>query len=197
MRTAICCAVFASWLMSGPALAQGPQWTNTECGSPGIALPSDYSGTCYKRNEFVDVRNHRGYCVYEWYAVNRLRGSAPRFNVANMVGGLTNGCPTAVNANPGVVAQRSRVRATFRHLAGQWRAPEVLANQTIIWFFESDNRVREGTCFMFAKPGRPYARRHTVRGYYNTFYGFFCAAPGAPMDLAKASALLEGVSFNY
>jgi hypothetical protein len=186
--------VFAAAMMLAPAArAQNTDWVKTECSSPGIALPNGLQGDCYDFNGPPDMGGTVN-CRLSWFSVASKPGTGPRFRVATRVARNNAGCYLAVAHDVELIKKRSGLYV--RDQATNWAEPQDLADGSVVVFFDSKDRQRDGKCFVFSKPGSPQLGRYT-NGLRAVFFGYFCKAPGEAFDLAAATELLKGVSTDY
>jgi hypothetical protein len=75
--------------------------------------------------------------------------------------------------------------------AMHWSAMQAAGDDINLMFFDAKNQKRDGKCFTFIKLGP--AAGYSGKGHLFTMIGFFCKAPGQPIDAAAAAALVNAI----
>jgi hypothetical protein len=75
-----------------------------------------------------------------------------------------------------------------------WSGMQAIGSDINVMFFDTKNQKRDGKCFTFIKLG-PMAGR-AGEGHLFTMIGFFCKAPGQPLDTNAAASMINAVKLN-
>jgi hypothetical protein len=98
-------------------------------------------------------------------------------------------CATIPFANP--EGAMRHVHKFVENEATNWSGLQPIGNDISVMFFDAKNQKRDGKCFTFIKLG-PSAG-YSGKGHLFSMMGFFCKAPGPPLDAAAAAALVNAI----
>ncbi len=186
-------ALGAISLFGGHALAQDA-YTRVDCASADAHLlpPAGLQANCYQ-GPFEKTQG-----VYDCRLANVTIGvppdaNAPSFFVRARYPSISSKlCATTGFTNPTGAMQH--IHKFVESQATNWSALQPVGDDIQVMFFDAKNQTRNGKCFTFTKTG-PGAGK-TGAGHAYTFIGFFCKAPGQPLDATIASALVNGLQLR-
>jgi hypothetical protein len=185
-------AVGAASAFSGPALAQ-EQSTKIDCAGASLIPPPGFNANCFE-GQFSQVGDQTYSCRVSNVSFGfRPESSDPRFHVRARYprkGGKV--CATLPFPNPEDAMQH--VHKLVENDATHWSAMQALAPDINVMFFDSKDQKVNGKCFTFIKLG-PIAGS-SGKGHLFTMIGFFCKAPGQPLDAAAAVALVNAIQLK-
>ena len=117
-------------------------------------------------------------------------GTEPRFHVVAKYpnkGGKV--CSVVPFPNPTNAMQH--VHKFVENGAKNWSEMQDIGDDINVMFFDAKNQTRDGKCFTFIKLGP--AAGYSGKGHAFSLIGFFCKAPGQPLDAAAAVAMVNAV----
>lgn len=175
---------------SAPASAQ-EEWTKIDCTGADAHLmpPPGIHANCFQ-GPFAMVRGQLD-CRLSNYAFGYpADGTEPRFYVhLRFPKGSGKVCATTGFPNPTGAMQH--VHKFVENEGANWSSLQPAGTDIQLMFFDAKNQKRDGKCFTFTKLG-PAAGKSGM-GHLFTMIGFFCKAPGQPLDAAGATALVNAI----
>jgi len=186
-------AIAASGLalfLASPARAD-EQWTQIDCGGPDAHLlaPAGTQADCFQ-GPFAAVRGQID-CRLSNYSINfPPDATAPHF-YAHLRYPKGSGKVCSTVAFPHPEAAMMHVHKFVENNATNWSAIQQSGNDIQLMFFDVKNQKRDGKCFTFTKVG-PQAGKSGM-GHTFTMIGFFCKAPGQPLDASAATSLVNSI----
>ena len=164
------------------------QRQSIDCASSALPMPAGFSGECYSANERGTGNYGCSEINYEIGAVEGQKG--PRF--LSRLRMATKGC-AIVDNNP--VETVKRLSAIPRTDAANWSEQHKGDGSDVYWTFDRTSQNPNGKCFAYYRTGPPVVKSRTP-GFYYTVVGFFCKAPGQPLDDAAVRSILSSVKVN-
>jgi len=189
-----CAAVLAFAILSaGAAHAQEKEeWTKLDCASAGAHLlpPPGMQGNCFQR-PFAKTQGQDYSCRLFTYSIGFLPdGTEPRFHaVAKYPNKGGKVCAVVPFPNPTDAMQH--IHKFVENGARNWSGMQAAGDDINLMFFDAKNQTRDGKCFTFIKLGP--AAGYSGKGHLFSLIGFFCKAPGQPLDAAAAVAMVNAV----
>jgi hypothetical protein len=185
-------ALGAGTLLGGTALAQ-EQSTKIDCAGASLIPPPGFNANCFE-GPFTQVGGQSYACRLSNVSFGfKPEGTDPRFHVRARYpkkGGKV--CATLPFENPEDAMQH--VHKLVENDAMHWSAMQAAAPDINVMFFDAKDQKVNGKCFTFIKLG-PSAG-YSGKGHLFTMIGFFCKAPGQPLDAAAAVALVNAVQLK-
>ncbi len=182
-------ALGATPLSSGPVLAQ-EQSTKVDCAGASLVPPPGLNANCFE-GPFTQVGGQSYACRLSNVSLGfRPEGTEPRFHVRARYpnkGGKV--CATLPFANPEDAMRH--VHPFVEKDATHWSAMQAVGTDINVMFFDAKDQKVNGKCFTFIKLG-PSAG-YSGKGHLFTMIGFFCKAPGQPLDATTAAALVNSI----
>jgi len=170
-------------------------WTKLDCASADAHLlpPAGLQADCYQ-GPFQQSQGQVYACRYSVYAFGfPADASEPRFYARAYYprkGGQN--CSATLLDTPTNIMQH--VHKFVDSDATHWSAIQSIGQDIQVMFFDAKNQKRDGKCFSFVKLG-PAAGR-AGEGHQFTMMGFFCRAPGQPLDANMAATMINGIRIN-
>jgi hypothetical protein len=179
-------------LFGGLAHAQ-EQSTKIDCAGASLTPPAGLNANCFE-GPFTQVGGQSYACRLSNVSFGfRPEGTDPRFHVRARYprkGGKV--CATQPFENPADAMRH--VHQFVEKDATNWSTMQAVAPDINVMFFEAKDQKVNGKCFTFIKLG-PSAG-YSGKGHLFTMIGFFCKAPGQPLDAAAAVALVNAVQLK-
>lgn len=175
---------------AGTAYAQ-EQWSKIDCSGSSLAPPPGLDAICFE-GSFSQVQGQ----TYACRLSNESFGSPPE-DVAQpsfyvrMRFPKRQGKVCATIPFPDPVNAMRHVHKFVESDAMSWSAMQSAGAEIDVMFFDAKDQKRNGKCFTFIKLG-PIAG-YSGKGHLFTMIGFFCKAPGQPLDAAAAAAMVSAV----
>lgn len=180
-------------LGAGPATAQEEEgWTKIDCGGAALQPPPGLAANCFQ-GPFAKVQGEYTCRISDDTVAFLPEGTDPRFYVRARYpkrGGKV--CATIPFPDP-----TSAMRHVHKFVESQgtnWSGMQAIGDDINVMFFDAKNQKRDGKCFAFIKLG-PMAG-YSGKGRLFTMRGFFCKAPGQPLDAATAAAMVNSVQLK-
>jgi hypothetical protein len=174
------------------ALAQEEeqQWTKADCASAHLLPPPGIRATCFE-GPFTQVGGQSYACrlsneSFGFFPEGTEPHAYARVRYPKKGGKI---CATIPFANP--EGAMRHVHKFVENEATNWSAPQAIGDDISVMFFDAKNHKRDGKCFTFTKLG-PSAG-YSDKGHRFSMIGFFCKAPGQPLDAAVAAALVNAI----
>lgn len=179
-------------ILGGPAHAQEPS-TKVDCAGASLIPPPGFNANCFE-GPFTQVGGQSYACRLSNVSFGfRPESSDPRFHVRARFpkkGGKV--CATLPFPNPEDAMQH--VHKLVENDATHWSAMQTVAPDINVMFFDAKDQKVNGKCFTFIKLG-PSAG-YSGKGHLFTMIGFFCKAPGQPLDAAAAVAVVNAIQLK-
>lgn len=177
-------------LFGGPVLAQEEPWTKVDCASASLVPPPGLNANCFE-GPFTQPHGQNFACRLSNVSFGFPSDAAePRFYARARYpkkGGKV--CATIPFEDPASAMQH--VHKFVENEATHWSAMQAVGADITAMFFDAKNQKRDGKCFTFIKLG-PTAG-YSGKGHLFTMIGFFCKAPGQPLDTAMAAAMVNAI----
>jgi hypothetical protein len=180
-------------VVEGRVFAQEP-FTKVDCGSADAHLlpPAGLEANCYQ-GPFDKAQG-----IYDCRLANVTIGAPPNANQPSFyvraryprIGSKL--CATIGFPNPTGAMQH--VHRFVESQATNWSALQQVGDDLQLMFFDAKNQTQNGKCFTFTKTGPPAGK--TGGGHAYTMIGFFCKAPGQPLDATKAATLVNSLQLR-
>ena len=180
-----------SLLIDRPVQAQEEEkWTKVECAGASLLPPRGLSANCFE-GPFAQVGAQNYACRLANVSFGfPPEATEPRFFARARYpkkGGKV--CASIPFANP--EGAMRHVHKFVESEATNWSALQTVGDDISLMFFDAKNQKRDGKCFTFIKLG-PSAG-YSGKGHLFTMIGFFCKAPGQPLDATAAAALVNAI----
>jgi len=174
-----------------PSALADDEWTKIDCNGPDAHLqpPPGIAANCFQ-GPFEMVRGELDCRLSNYSVGSPPDGAEPRFYVHLRYpkrSGKT--CATIGFRNPEKAMQH--VHTVVESNATNWSAMQTVGDNVQLMFFDAKSQKRDGKCFTFTKTGPPAGKAGMGRLF--TMIGFFCKAPGQPLDAAAATALIDAI----
>jgi len=168
-------------------------WTKIDCAGANLQPPPGLSGNCFQ-GPFTQPRGQNYSCRLFNYSFGfPPDASEPRFYVRakypNKGGKL---CAVTPFADPAEAMQH--VHKFVENGATNWSGMQPAGADIEVMFFDAKNHTRDGKCFTFIKLGP--AAGYSGKGHLFSLIGFFCKAPGQPLDTTIAGAMVNAVKLQ-
>lgn len=163
------------------------QAQNIDCASSALPMPPGFSGECKSQNERGTGNYGCSKIEYFFRAADAQPG--PRFFSRVVMG--TKGCGMVIN-NPLDVLKQT---AAVPRMATNWSDVHKGDGTDEYWTFDGSDPKQNGKCFAYHRNGPQTTKSKTV-AYDYVVIGFFCKAPGQPLDDAAVRAILKSVQVN-
>ena len=179
-----------------PSVTHGQQqdWTKIDCASEAHLLPPQgMHADCY-RGPFKQSQGQVYACRFSAYAF-AFSADAPEphfYARAYYPKREGKNCSAILLDTPTNIMQH--VHKFVDSDATNWSAIQSIGQDIQVMFFDAKNQKRDGKCFSFVKLG-PVAGR-AGEGHEFTMMGFFCKAPGQPLDANMAATMINGIRIN-
>jgi len=185
------------WLTAGSAAAQeksaSESWTKIDCANANLQPPPGLNGNCFQ-GPFTQPRGQNYSCRLFNYSIGfPPDGTEPRFHVVAQYPNK-GGKVCAVIAFPDPVNAMQHVHKFVENGAKNWSVAQSIGDDMQAMFFDAKNQQRDGKCFTFIKLG-PSAG-YSGMGHLFSMIGFFCKAPGQPLDASMAAAMVNAVKLK-
>jgi len=185
---ALVLAGVAMLMLPAPS-ARAQQAQTIDCASSALPMPTGFSGECKTWNE-------RGTGNYGCSKINYLIRAAdaqpgPRFFSRVVMG--TKGCGMVINDPLDTLKKDAAVPRTD---ATNWSDQRKGDGTDVYWTFDSVAQKQNGKCFAYHRNGPTLTAKSGTLSYYYVVIGFFCKAPGQPLDDAGVRAILKTVQVN-
>jgi len=169
---------------------QPEEWTKVDCANASLLPPAGLKANCFE-GPFTQVQGQVYACRLSNDSFGRSAEAAePSFYVRvkfpKRAGKV---CAVIPFPDPGNAMQH--MHKFVENQATNWSAMQAAGNDINVMFFDAKNQRREGKCFTFIKLG-PVAG-YSGKGHLFTMIGFFCKAPGQPLDATMAAALVNAI----
>jgi hypothetical protein len=180
-----------------PSIAHGQRedWTKLDCATAEAHLlpPPGIRAECF-RGPFKQSQGQVYACRFSSYAFGfPADASEPHFYArAYYPKKEGKNCSAILLDTPTNIMQH--VNKFVDAEATNWSAIQSIGQDIQVMFFDAKNQKRDGKCFSFVKLG-PTAGRAAM-GHQFTMMGFFCKAPGQPLDANMAATLINGIRIN-
>ncbi len=179
----------ATSLLTRPVLAQ-EEWTKVDCAGASLVPPAGLNANCFE-GPITQTGGQNYACRVSNVSFGfPPEATEPRFFARARYprkGGKV--CATIPFANPEEAMRH--VHKFVENEAMHWSAMQAVGGDINLMFFDAKNQKRDGKCFTFIKLG-PSAGS-SGKGHLFTMIGFFCKAPGQPLDAAAAAALVNAI----
>jgi len=175
------------------ALAQQEQeqWTKIDCASASLLPPASLKANCFE-GPFTQPNQGQTYACRlssESFGVP-AEATEPSFFVrVRFPKRQGKVCATTPFPNPANAMQH--VHKFVENGATNWSDMQAVGSDITVMFFDAKNQKRDGKCFTFIKLG-PTAG-YSGKGHLFTMIGFFCKAPGQPLDAAAAGTMVNAI----
>ena len=190
LLTLACATLGLALVLAHPAAAD-EEWTKIDCAGPDAHLqpPPGINANCFQ-GPFEMARGQLD-CRLSNYSIGYpAEATEPRFYVhLRYPKGSGKVCSTVAFPHP--EGAMKHVHKFVETDAKNWSAMQQVGNDVELMFFDAKNQKRDGKCFTFTKTG-PQAGKSGM-GHLFTMIGFFCKAPGQPLDAAAATALVNAI----
>lgn len=181
-------ALGAMSLFGDLAIAQ-EEWTKVDCAGASLLPPPGINANCFE-GPFSQVSGQYTCRVSNVSFGFPSDATEPRFFArARYPRKSGKVCATIPFPNPEEAMRH--VHKFVENEAMHWSAMQAMGNDINLMFFDAKNQKRDGKCFTFIKLG-PIAG-YSGKGHLFTMIGFFCKAPGQPLDAAAAAALVNAI----
>lgn len=170
------------------------EWKKIDCASEDAHLvpPSGVQADCFE-GPFSQVTGQYDCRLSNYSFGYPAEGTEPR-SYARLrypkKGGKS--CATMLFTDP-VKAMRHEHKFVESD-ATHWSQMQSIGSDVQVMFFDAKNQKRDGKCFTFTKYGPPAGRAGQGRSF--TMIGFFCKAPGQPLDTAAAAAMVSAIKLK-
>jgi hypothetical protein len=173
-----------------PARAQQEDWTKIDCAGSAIVPPPGFKANCFE-GPFTQTGGQNYACRLSNVSFGFFaEGTEPRFYTrARYPKKSGKVCATIAFQEP--VNAMQHVHKFVENEATNWSAMQPAGSDISLMFFDAKNQKRDAKCFTFIKLGPPAG--HAGQGRLFTMIGFFCKAPGQPLDAATAAALVNQI----
>ena len=178
-----------------PSVAHGQQqdWTKIDCAEAHLLPPQGMHAVCW-RGPFKQSQGQVYACRFSEYAF-AFQADAPEphfYARAYYPKREGKNCSAILLDTPTNLMQR--VHKFVESNATNWSPIQSIGQDIQVMFFDAKNQKRDGKCFSFIKLG-PQAGR-AGEGHQFTMMGFFCKAPGQPLDANMAATMVNGIQIN-
>ena len=169
---------------------QPEEWTKVECANASLLPPAGLKANCFE-GPFTQPQGQNYSCRLsnDSFGVP-AEAAEPSFYVRvkfpKRAGKV---CATIPFPDPANAMQH--VHKFVENQATNWSAMQAAGNDINVMFFDAKNQKREGKCFTFVKLGR--VAGYSGKGHLFTMIGFFCKAPGQPLDATMAAAQVNAI----
>ena len=178
-------------LAAHPAEAQ-EEWTKLDCATASLQPPPGTKANCFE-GPFAKVLGQYDCRLSEDSVGVAADTTDPRFYVRvkypKKAGKV---CATIPFPHPTHAMQH--VHKFVESEATNWSEMQAIGSDINVMFFDAKNQKRDGKCFTFIKLG-PMAGR-AGEGHLFTMIGFFCKAPGQPLDANAAAVMINAVQLK-
>lgn len=184
---------FAILGAAGRARAQDEAgFTKIDCAGAILQPPPGFKANCFQ-GPFAKVLGQYDCRISDDTIGFLPDATEPRFYVrARYPKATSKSCGTMPFPNPTNAMQH--VHKFVENEGTNWSDMQSLGSDLNVMFFDARNQKRDGKCFTFIKLG-PEAGRAGM-GHRFTMRGFFCKAPGQPLDAATAAATVNAVQMK-
>jgi len=185
-------AAFAATALTVCGASADEKWTKIDCagGDAHLLPPSGMTADCFE-GPFSQTQGQNYACRLSNYAFGLPPESQGARFYARVKYPRKGGKVCATIPFPDPEKAMQHVNPFVENQATNWSAMQASGDDIELMFFDAKNQKREGKCFTFTKLG-PVAG-YSGKGHLFTMIGFFCKAPGQPVDAAAAVATINAI----
>jgi len=168
------------------------KWTRIDCASGDAHLlpPSGMKANCYE-GPFTQTQGQTYACRVSNDAFGLPADSTDPHFYVRVKYPKKSGKVCAMVPFPDPARAMQHVNQFVENDAKNWSALQSSGDDIQLMFFDAKDQKRDGKCFTFTKLGP--AAGYSGKGHLFSMVGFFCKAPGQPLDRAAAVALINAI----